>query len=126
MSLEEIEALFERKTEQFHNKLLRLQEEKVVPMTFKLIQRNAVMNEEYLRKLEEAKRYKEEQDKLAESQSETTEQTETQASTNLAEPEDLEEEKKSGDGDEDKESLEDDEAIIISEKKKIEEALRES
>ena len=37
MSLDEIEALFERKTEQFHKKLLRIQEERMVPMTFKLI-----------------------------------------------------------------------------------------
>ena len=52
MSLEEIENLFEKKSEIFHNKMVEFQKEKLQPLTFKLIMKYSVDSKEMERKLD--------------------------------------------------------------------------
>lgn len=52
MSLEEIENLFEKKSQIFHNKMLEFQKEKLQPLTFKLIMKYSVDSKEMERRLE--------------------------------------------------------------------------
>lgn len=67
MTLDEIEELFEKKSQIFHNKLLEYQQEKLQPLTFKLIMKYATDHsaaiETKMKKLEggEASESKEEQ-----------------------------------------------------------------
>ena len=115
MTLDDIEAEFERKDQMYQRRIKELQKEKVVPLTLRLIYKHAFVQEV---KEPGSRFYDWARKEAGDDVSQRTESTDAT--------------KKEGKGggqeeeDDDDSGPEDNEAFVIQEKKKIQDALRES